>query len=236
MEFYKIYLLVCILCTLGHTKPNNDDGDPERIVLRNSIIYHFAKNVKTVETDIIVSRKIELGPMTNGLLLLQEVQARIQNLCVNIPEYLKKAKEREVAFEMNKPIFHHIPSAGRAEYETAEKRCEALGLQLPEIYNGHLNQEFMLFMRENNLGYSHVGHYYDPLKGIHRFKATGYPIWTTYQKQVYQLNNVRDSVKLENWTTALKYVDAKFLYTQKGEFLVYHNSLLLASGAKVQDQ
>ena len=201
--------------------PLREEKDPDKISLKHSIAYHFVRHTRSVEADIFVSRKINLSPITDGLNTIQDVEERISDLCEKIPSVLKKAKTNFEEAELKRPKFHFYADEGQVGYWPARKRCESQGLQLPEIYTEQANHELMEFMRDNKILTTFAGTFFDPYTLVHRFVSTGIPIWGMYHKHLNFLES-DETIKLISWKEACINPDTKFLYTQKGEVVVYY--------------
>ena len=201
-----------------------DERDPSKITLKHSIAYHFVRHTRSVEADLFVSRKINLAPIAEGLNTIQEVEERVSNLCATIPRFLREAVNRQAEAAANKPIFYHAYSEASAPYWQARSKCEALGLQLPEIYSEAVNREFIEFLIDNKIPYTFAGTEYDWGTLVHRLQSTGIPIWNLYQKNYYLIGS---DYKLSSITyrDMNSNADARFLYTQKDEILVYYETL-----------
>jgi hypothetical protein len=68
----------------------------------------------------------------------------------------------------------------------AKARCQAMGKQLPEIYDEHSMQTLSLLMRNKKVSTVWAGIQFDPNTAIQRFISTGMPIYRGFSKlQVY---------------------------------------------------
>ena len=225
----KLLILAC-LAAIVSARPSEEvdltplegteERDPSKITLKHSIAYHFVKHTRSVEADIFVSRKINLSPITDGLITMQDVEERISNLCKQIPEFLREAKEKIEEIEASKPQFYYYPTEGIVSYWPARRHCEARGHQLPEIYDDQTNVEFLEFMRLKKVASTFMGVQYDRNTQIHRFVSTGLPIWAMYHKHLAILQ-IDGRSTLTQWSEANHQEYARFLYTQKGEVLLH---------------
>ena len=225
----KLLILAC-LAAIVSARPSEEvdltplegteERDPSKITLKHSIAYHFVKHTRSVEADIFVSRKINLSPITDGLITMQDVEERISNLCKQIPEFLREAKEKIEEIEASKPQFYYYPTEGIVSYWPARRHCEARGHQLPEIYDDQTNVEFLEFMRLKKVASTFMGVQYDRNTQIHRFVSTGLPIWAMYHKHLAILQ-IDGKSTLTQWSEANHQEYARFLYTQKGEVLLH---------------
>ncbi len=68
----------------------------------------------------------------------------------------------------------------------AKARCQAMGKQLPEIYDEYSMQTLSLLMRNKKVSTVWAGIQFDPNTAIQRFISTGMPIYRGFSKlQVY---------------------------------------------------
>jgi len=203
MRFYiNIYLLLLAAsCCMSQNRNVSEravdplgpaEGDLSRITIKNSIVYHFMKNVKSIESDIFVSRRIDIGPLTQGISEIAGVADRVSSLCAEIPSLVKKAKikvEEEIKktldLELNKPKFQFLAIAGKAPHTEARQRCRAQGLSLPEIYTHSEYNEFIQFLDKHQIGSAHAGIYFDEEYSIQRFYSTGMPAASIPEIYIY---------------------------------------------------
>jgi hypothetical protein len=52
------------------------------------------KNVKAIESDIFVTRKIDLAPIIKGIAEISDAGERVNVLCKDIPNVVQRAAQR----------------------------------------------------------------------------------------------------------------------------------------------
>lgn len=91
--FGKIIILLIISCSeainIGNvTEP---DVNSDRVVMKNSIAYHFIKHVRSIEANVLITRRISISPLVAGIQQLNETKIGLQDFCSGIVENIKKA-------------------------------------------------------------------------------------------------------------------------------------------------
>ena len=90
-----IKLLFIVVIITKALADDNSTVDDSKVILRNSIAYHFVKNVKAIELELFVTRKIDIAPMLKGLEKIQNVRDRVLVMCKRVP-HIAEATKRQV--------------------------------------------------------------------------------------------------------------------------------------------
>jgi len=201
-------------------------GDP-KVVLKNSIAYHFIRNVRASELELFVTRKIDASSMLTGLDQIKNVRDRVLVLCKKIkaseatasvattPPPVKVNKEPESLFK----FFHTDEAISATE---AGAKCKALGLQLPELYTANDRFELVELMRKNRISAAHAGIRWDSEMALYRFVATGQIAWTgLHQDEVYFYDGQQKILYPKPWKELLSRAEFKFFYTRDGLLATY---------------
>ena len=205
--------------------------DLGKISIKHSIIYHIVKRVKAIESDIFVSRKIDLTPMVNGINEIAESGIKVTTLCREIPNIIKGVKERTQKKIKSEPKFRYIKKAEKTSHTEARQRCLALGYRLPEIYNQEEFDELKTFMTEYRILTAHAGIYFDQEFSVHRFYSTGMPSWQAYQTELYQWEpSASGSLKPASWLTIQDDPEVTFFYSIKGHLIIRREINLVSKG------
>ena len=212
------------------------DADNSKVVLRNSIAYHFIKNVRAIEMDLFVTRKIDVSPVLQGINKVQNVRDRILTLCKKIPSAISDAKRNaenakkaaEPSPPLPKPIFHTLPIAGRYSRTEAAAYCRANNYQLPEVYTAQESYDLTQLMKKYGLPAVHAGIYWDYEYVIHRFMATGLPAWHMWQRRIYSY--VPPNFVETSWASVSALNDARFFYMPDGNMGVYYETGAFSEG------
>src|SRR5574343_107533 len=204
-------------------------GNSSKITIKNSIIYHVTKSIQSVETDTFLSRRINIGPVVNGIAELQKVRERVSQLCSSIPKVIKERQKKvEMNLEkQNKINFYFLDEAGKASHTEARQRCTAKGLMLPEVYDLETKKALKSFMEKNQITSAHAGIYFDTLYYLQRFYTTGFPLWMSSQKKFLRYNPKQNS--FDEVTTSYYNIhtlpEAKFFYTPTAELAFFYEEL-----------
>lgn len=195
-------------------------NDQKKISIKNSIVYHVVKNVKAIESDIFVSRKIDINPLLAGISEMHNIKDRVSSLCNNIPKIISNANKRVNERLKSEPQFVFVGAAGKASHTEAKQRCAALNLQLPEVYESSSYNELILVMRRNKVSTAHAGIYFDQEQSIQRFYSTGLPAWNAFQDKL--LTYTKNGFVNTNWDLVMDDANAKFLYTSNGDLACFY--------------
>jgi len=196
---YKV-LIVCMICWKAYVaeKPASPpelfgkDEKPDKLVIKNQIAYHFKKVVREVNQELFVSRRIDVSLLFAGIQVLKKTEAEVRRLCVNLPAHApseanapRLISETKVVHvdqsgsPINKEPFTLISNPPYSSYKEAKARCQALGMQLPEIYDNNRLNALTEFMKLNSVALCFAGIEPDLSDSIPRHVSTQYPIWKT---------------------------------------------------------
>jgi len=229
-----IIFLLITLVTVSSIKADNSTASTERdivvravtnddqskIIIKHSIIYHIMKNVKAIESDIFVTRKIDLTPIVTGLGEISDAGERVNLLCKNIPTIIQGVNQRARDQALAEPKFRFIKDAGSISHIEARQRCLALGYQLPEIYTKAEFTELKTFMGEYRIATAHAGIYFDQEAAAYRFYSTGLPSWRAYQNDLFYWDTKAPHLYKTSWAKAQDEPNVKFLYSIRGQLLM----------------
>ena len=234
----KIVLLIIQLLTISttilliradnSTAPTERDivvravtnDDQSKIIIKHSIIYHIMKNVKAIESDIFVTRKIDLTPIVTGLGEISGAGERVDLLCKSIPNIIQGVNQRARDQAQAEPKFRLIKDAGSLSHVEARQRCMALGYQLPEIYTKAEFTELKIFMGEYRVATAHAGIYFDQEAAAYRFYSTGLPSWRAYQNDLFYWDTKAPHLYKTSWAKAQDEPNVKFFYSIRGQLLM----------------
>lgn len=92
LGFGKNFIIVTLCCL---ARASNDTVEPDlnsdRVVLKNSIAYHFIRHVRNVETNVLITRRISISPLVIGIQHLAETKDKLQVFCDDLIVNLKTA-------------------------------------------------------------------------------------------------------------------------------------------------
>jgi len=83
-----IFIFGLISCLANEAEP---DINSDRIVMKNSIAYHFIKHVRHIEADILITRRISISPLVAGIQQLSETKVKLEQFCNSIVDALKQS-------------------------------------------------------------------------------------------------------------------------------------------------
>ena len=72
---------IALLKAINVTQP---DTSADRIILKNSIAYHFVRNVKSIDAEVFITRRISISPLVEGITQLKEAQTKLEDFCHEI--------------------------------------------------------------------------------------------------------------------------------------------------------
>ena len=191
------------------------DQRAERLILKNQIAYHSKKIVREVTQELFVSRKIDVSPLYRGIEVVKQAKEGLKRYCGSLDRSEAYTPASRLPLE---PTYTVVDRPVRASFAEAKARCEALGLQLPEIYEEQQRLKFVHFMEVFNISYCFAGLQPDITGMIHRFIATGFPIWRALQYHAYTKENQTVDI-----TNIMDDVNARFFYSQDGRLVVTWN-------------
>jgi hypothetical protein len=194
--FKMIVVLISIKITCNPTEGINLDLDDitrkvENLKIKNNIGYHFKKKVRQVAQELFISRKMDTTLLIQGIDALKQIALKLGNYCSEIPSKLISLKESESKTltkydETEGDRFVFLSQIKEITFIEAKARCQALGKQLPEIYDEHSMQMLSMLMRNKKVSTVWAGIQFDPNTAIQIFISTGMPIYRGFSKlQVY---------------------------------------------------
>ena len=203
------------------------DEKVDRLVIKNQIAYHFKKVVREVNQELFVSRRIDVSLLFAGIQVLKKTESEVRTICNKIPEMKVLAPVASIntpattARPVEKapealPLFVHVEEPQSASFKVAKARCEALGMQLPELYTRFHARELTDFMKSRSITQCFAGIEPDLADSIPRHISTQYPIWKTVLTEFINCA----TKQAENLAITLDDGHAKFLYTSDGKLCV----------------
>jgi len=207
----------------------NKDTKMDKLVLKNQIAYHFRKVVREVSQELFVSRKIEISSLFLGIQVLEHTQSSLDRFCQSLTYTPSQNKALEdsptpaptaanTAQKAKETLSNYtlIHSPMIATFPEAKARCEALGMQLPELYTREQVTELSTFLKKADIKFCFAGLMCDPLDAITRFVATGFPIWRSAINELH----IHGTNKKIEMIDIMDDLHAKYLYTSIGTMLV----------------
>ena len=195
-----------------------DEGPKmDKVVLKNSIAYHYTRQVRLIEHELFVTRQISLVPMLNGMSTLKNTLADIQKYCNDMASAaIKETNYQEKS--KNEVKWQYLSEAGALSYPEASAKCKALGLQLPEIHSPNEMISFSNFLKENKINNCFAGVIFDPFQSIFRFETTGIPVWHGFPSKISdEKGNIRDTMAL------MDDAEITFFYHKDGQIFFQGN-------------
>ena len=189
----------------------NKDEKMDKLVLTNQIGYHFKRVVREVSQELFVSRKVDVSAIFHGILVLNETQKSLVKYCNGLSKAVVEPTDNT---KVSQTGYIHCVQPDRASFSEAKARCEALGMQLPEVYTQVQLKELNAFLIKNNIKITFAGIQPDPLDAIHRFISTGFPIWRMPQDQILDHQN-----RTVTRAHVIDDLNAKFQYRSDGNIL-----------------
>ena len=179
MRLILIILLSQFVLSLAfnETKPNINS---DRIILKNSIAYHFVRHVRNIDAEIFITRRISITPLVEGIKKLGEAKNRMQTFCDDMESYFVRGLRAPAGTNLNKrsyDTFLFLKEAGDVTFEEAKARCNDRGMQLPEIYENETRQQLVNILTFYNITGAFAGIAFDATTSLQRFINTGLPWW-----------------------------------------------------------
>lgn len=226
-------VMFVVLLTQGVICSNTTDGD-SRVIVKNSIAYHFVKNVKSVEMDLFVTRRIDVAPMLQGIDKIQHIHQRVLSLCRRIPSMLvQSSKPTNISAPPPpglKATMYLVPTYRSVTRSEAEGVCRSKNYQLPEIYDNREMIELNILLLRFNISYVHAGIRWDFEENIHKFISTGLPFWYAFQRQLYRydpsLPSKWDTIE---WNKVAARSEARFVYMPDGSIGAFLENNVMSS-------
>jgi len=224
-------LITVMIITLASAKVNNSSPLPDdsKVTLKNSIAFHFIKNVKAIELELFVTRKIEVGPVIAGLERIQLVRDRVLTMCQKIQSQANDTaaklelenKRAEGLAPTPTSSMHYINITGTITPHEARAKCRALGYQLPEILNSQQNVDLRELMQKHKIRAVHAGVEWSLLDSFYRFSVSGVPTWRAYHRRIYIYNGDKRLFMETSWPYLSARSNHFFAYTSEGLFTAF---------------
>jgi hypothetical protein len=209
----------------GINAPELFDKDPrmDKLLVKNNIAYHFRKVVREVNQELFVSRQIDISSLFLGIQVLGHTRDSLSRYCRGLNHTFHTPDSRNTSLgnpsiSMTKDIgsnFTLIQTPYMATFSEARARCEALGMQLPELYTREQVTELSAYLKEVDVKMCFAGLQGDPLDAVTRFIATGFPIWRSAITELAMVSNGQTV----NMLHIMDDLFAKYLYSSSGQLL-----------------
>jgi len=150
------------------------DTRVDKLILKNHIGYHFKQVVREVSQELFVSRRINVSTLLGSVQSLKVTHETLHIFCDKLQNSVSDTK---LAGRSKVSTFTKIKHPTFASFVEAKARCEAKGMQLPEIYTQSDSQRLREFLRKSQTNSCFAGIQFDNIAGIHRYISTAYPVW-----------------------------------------------------------
>jgi len=202
-------IILCALAAIDKRGPELFDKDAkvDKLIIKGQIAYHFKRIVREVSQELFISRKIDVAPLLNGVNVLKQTQVDVLKFCNGLSKAVMNEKT-----EWQKSGYVLIERPEVASFKEAKARCQARGLQLPEVYHWHQADDLTDFLREKRLDACFAGIEPDIADSISRHISTQFPIWKSFF-------NLTKSDGSSVMTIMMDDINAKFLYTSSGKMI-----------------
>ena len=216
-----LVVLISITTTCSPTEGGNLDldeitGKVENLKIKNNIGYHFKKKVRQVAQELFISRKMDTTLLIQGIDALKQLANKLNGYCSGIPSRLNALKSSEFKTlrgqtHIGADRFVHLSQIKDTTFIEAKARCQALGKQLPEIYDDYSMLVLSSLLREKQLTAVWAGVQYDSTTAMQRFISTGMPLYRGFSKlEVYYQG------KMTTMRFVLDNSESSFLYAHNG--------------------
>ncbi len=189
----------------------NKDSKMDKLVLSNQIGYHFRKVVREVSQELFIARKVDVSALFLGMEILKQTQLGLESYCNDL-SFMVVKNNQTIAIPKS---YVHLPSPEYASFAEANSKCKAHGMQLPELYTETQRKNFTAFLKKHGIKRVFAGIQPDIIDTIHRFIATGFPVWQTPHQHILNSEGKEMRTKF-----LLDDLNAEFLYTDKDELVV----------------
>jgi hypothetical protein len=187
------------------------DEKMDKLTIRNQIAYHFKKVVKEVSQELFVSRRIDVSLLFQGIQVLNQTEQGVRKFCDKLPYALMASAGEEIRMAP----YVLIEQPNFASFAEAKARCEATGMQLPEVYTNLQADRLSKFLTDKGISQVFAGIIPDVGDSIQRHIMTGFPIWRSGYDTLRYTNG--DAVSMVD---VLDDAHAKFLYTSGKKMVV----------------
>jgi len=188
----------------------------EKLVLQHHIGYHHKYLVRKIEQEVFISRRINLERIMKGQELLADTARKTRRFCDRLNnDVMNKLRSEDAKSKLK---FMYFPLKYLPDHYEANRRCQSMGMQLPELYTEQERIALNQILIDNNEEICHAGIEYIPEEASMRFISTGYPIWYGLHTEVL------DKDKPVTFRYAIDDLDAKFFYTKSGKLVLKRSS------------
>lgn len=90
----RITILLLLSGLTVHTQEENvtePDLNTDRVVMKNSIAYHFIKHVRNIEAEVLITRRISISPLVIGIQQMADTKITLQGFCDGIADAVLRA-------------------------------------------------------------------------------------------------------------------------------------------------
>ena len=193
----------------------NKDSKMDKLVISNQIGYHFRRVVREVSQELFIARKVDVSALFLGISMLKQTQIELERYCTTVT-YAKPVSSHPVAPPNG---FILISKTDKFTFAEAKSKCKAQGMQLPELYTDAQRRNFTNFLRVNGIPRVFAGIQPDLIDTVHRFVATGFPLWQTPHSEIFMVDGKTMDMKF-----ILDDMGAKFFYTNDDKLLIQWDS------------
>jgi len=109
-----ILLLMSSSQTAEISNATEPDLNSDRVVMKNSIAYHFIKHVRSIEANVLITRRISISPLVVGIQQLSDTKDKLKDFCSTIVENIKKAYGGHIS---------KVPARGRRSLRSRKRRA-----------------------------------------------------------------------------------------------------------------
>ena len=186
----------------------------DRIVLRNQIAYHFQQKViKEVTQELFVSRLIRITPMIRGLDILNATATYLNRFCDGRSSPMWSRADRNSESVSSKAEGYIFVRRGDYSYSEAKAKCQAMGMQLPEVYFEKEAENLAKFMTTVGVELAFAGVEPDSPDMLYKFTSTGMPLWKGWYSHANHTDNPSNSSLISKLVSRFR---GHFLYHKEG--------------------
>jgi hypothetical protein len=230
----KVLIIILLIGTVlsirgapaGINAPELFDKDPrmDKLLVKNHIAYHFRKVVREVNQELFVSRQIDISSLFLGIQVLEHTRDSLSRYCRSLNHTFHNPSTPSIPLGKTENLDNKSKESNytlvrvpyQATFTEAKARCEALGMQLPELYTQEQVTELTAFLKKVDVKMCFAGLQGDPLDATTRFIATGFPIWRSAISELSMLSNGQIITMMH----IMDDMFAKYMYTSSGQLLV----------------
>ena len=191
-------------------------GKVENLKIKNNIGYHFKKKVRQVSQELFISRKMDTTLLIQGIEALRQLADKLSDYCAGIPSRVYTLRNPEFKTlrgqtHIGADRFIHLAQIKDTTFVEAKARCQALGRQLPEIYDDYSMLVLSSLIKDKHLTVVWAGIQYEPTTAMQRFISTGMPIYRGFSKLEVYHQGIMTSMRV-----LMDNSESSFLYTHNG--------------------